>query len=317
MHALSKNSVELLIVDETADNQRIDNFLINYLKGVPKSHIYRIIRSGEIRVNSGRVSQTYRLNLNDKVRIPPISKLVKDDNKQPVKTNFLTKLSIVFEDEFCLVVNKPSGLAVHGGSGIQAGLIEQLRQSRPEQRFLELVHRLDRDTSGLIMIAKKRLFLTKMHEIIRHGQITKHYFTFVHGLTKNQQTIRLSLLKSENSHGERQVKVNHQGQEAITKIQTIKHYSEGSFLKVNLITGRTHQIRVHLSHIGHPLAGDDKYGDFVWNRELQRTLHLKRLFLHATSLSFIHPIHQEKVHFEAPLSEDLQRFIDQLHPLAS
>jgi 23S rRNA pseudouridine955/2504/2580 synthase len=316
MHALSKKSVEMKIADDSVEGQRIDNFLINYLKGVPKSHIYRIIRSGEVRVNSKRIDQTYRLELNDQIRIPPISSKEKTVLKHNIKTNISSKISIVYEDDFALVVNKPSGLAVHGGSGINMGLIESLRIDKPDYKFLELVHRLDRDTSGLLIIAKKRSFLTKMHEIIRAGKITKNYLTFVKGFTKNQQTIKLSLLKSENSHGERQVKVNNAGQQAITKTETIKHYNEGSFLKVNLITGRTHQIRVHLSHTGHPLAGDDKYGDFSWNRELYQRFALKRLFLHAALLEFTHPISNERIVLEAPLSKELNDFLQQLTVLS-
>ncbi|MCC6067705.1 RluA family pseudouridine synthase [Ferrovum sp. PN-J185] len=316
MHALSKKSVEIKIADESVEGQRVDNFLLNYLKGVPKSHIYRIIRSGEVRVNSKRVNQTYRLELNDQVRIPPISSKEKTVNKHNIKTNISSKISIVYEDEFTLVVDKPSGLAVHGGSGISMGLIESLRIDKPDYKFLELVHRLDRDTSGLLIIAKKRSFLTKMHEIIRAGKITKKYITFVKGFTKNQQTIKLALLKTENSHGERQVKVNKDGQQAITKIETISHYNEGSLLKVNLITGRTHQIRVHLSHIGHPLAGDDKYGDFSWNREMHQRFSLKRLFLHAALLEFIHPITNEKVTLDAPLPKELTQFLQKLTVLS-
>jgi len=315
MNSLSKESVTLLTIDESGEAQRIDNFLFRHLKGVPKSHIYRILR-GEVRVNKKRVDQTYRLKLGDLLRIPP----VRVAQKQEVAEVYIPalELPIIYEDDALVVINKPSGLAVHGGSGVSFGVIEQMRRARPQAKFLELVHRLDRETSGVLLLAKKRSALTAMHEIMREGNSDKRYLTLVLGKWLNvKQHVKLPLHKFDTPQGEKRVMVREGGQASHTIFTLQKNWIPQnnklgfSLLEAQLKTGRTHQIRVHLSHLGFPIAGDDKYGDFARNRELMKQ-GLKRMFLHAYSISFSHPLTGEPLQISAPLPPELQDFVNKL-----
>ena len=308
MNDLNKARAKWLEVGEEAAAQRIDNFLLRQLKGVPKSHVYRVLRSGEVRVNSGRVKPAYRLQTGDRVRVPPIRTAQKTATARPAE------FPVVHEDAAILVVDKPAGVAVHGGSGVSFGVIESLRAARPGARFLELAHRLDRDTSGLLIVAKKRSALVELHRMLRVGEIAKVYLTVAKGRWEGKaREIRESLHKYVNAQGERRVSVGEGGMAAVTKIRVLKKSPEFSFLEVGLLTGRTHQIRVHLSHAGHPVLGDDKYGDFELNHRLEKA-GVKRLFLHATRLAFSHPLGKESMKLEAPLPGDMRKFVDQTFP---
>jgi len=317
MNDLGKESVTWLEIDESAAGQRIDNFLIRHLKGVPKSHLYRILRSGEVRVNSRRVDATCRLEMGDKVRIPPLrlaAKHIGDGSAQPVTPQLAQ--AVLFEDEVLLVIDKPSGLAVHGGSGISRGVIEQLRLERPESKFLELVHRLDKETSGVLLLAKKRSALTKLHAMMREGEVEKRYFALVKGAWKDEKrAVKLKLHKYLTADGERRVSVTEDGQAAHTIFYLRQALPGYTLLEAELKTGRTHQIRVHLAHLGYSIAGDDKYGDFPLNKLLAKQ-GLKRMFLHAFSLAFVHPSTGERLCLEAPLPKDLSRFVNSLNKAA-
>jgi 23S rRNA pseudouridine955/2504/2580 synthase len=308
MNELSKDSATLLEVGDEADGQRIDNYLLRLAKGVPKSHIYRILRSGEVRVNKGRIAAEYRLKCGDRVRVPPIR--VSASVVRPLAP--ARDFALAFEDEAMIVVDKPAGVAVHGGSGVSFGVIEQLRRARPEARFLELAHRLDRETSGLLLVAKKRQALTRLHDLFRDGGISKRYLALVKGRWQNPlQHVRLPLHKYLTAEGERRVSVSEEGKQAHSIVRLVARWENFSLLEVELKTGRTHQIRVHLSHLGYPLAGDDKYGDFALNKSLARA-GLKRMFLHAARLSLPHPLTGELVELEAPPPSDLTGFLDRL-----
>ena len=304
MKDLSKPQVTWLEVGEESDAQRIDNFLLRRLKGVPKSHVYRVLRSGEVRVNSGRVKPEYRLRLGDKVRVPPV-RVSAATSKPPLRP---IEFRIVHEDPAILVIDKPSGVAVHGGSGVSFGAIESLRAERPQAKMLELAHRLDRDTSGLLVVAKKRSALVELHRMLREGEIEKIYVAVVKGVPAQRSfEIRETLHKYVNAKGERRVAVKEGGMSALTKIKLLQKSKDFSLVELRLMTGRTHQIRVHLAHAGHPVLGDDKYGDFELNRALARQ-GVKRLFLHARRLAFVHPASREKLRLEAPLPEDMLAF---------
>jgi 23S rRNA pseudouridine955/2504/2580 synthase len=303
MKDLSKPQVTWLEVGEESDAQRIDNFLLRQLKGVPKSHVYRVLRSGEVRVNSGRVKPDYRLQIGDRVRVPPVRMAKREARVFPSRD-----FQIVFEDPSLLVINKPSGVAVHGGSGVSHGVIESLRASRPEAKMLELAHRLDRDTSGLLVIAKKRSALVELHRMLREGEVEKVYLAVVKGVPSRKQfDITEPLHKYVNAKGERRVAVKEGGLSAVTKIKVLKESKDFSLVQLHLMTGRTHQIRVHLAHAGHPVVGDDKYGDFEFNRALARQ-GVKRLFLHARKIAFVHPATGEKLRLQSPLPEDMHTF---------
>ncbi|AVR88511.1 RluA family pseudouridine synthase [Thauera aromatica] len=296
-------------IDEEAAGQRIDNYLLRIAKGVPKSHVYRILRSGEVRVNGRRVQQTYRLAEGDEVRIPPI-RVAEPTRSAPAPAG--KPLPVVYEDDALLVIDKPSGKAVHGGSGVSYGVIEQLRAQRPEVRLLELAHRLDRETSGLLIVAKKRSALTALHDMLREGRVEKRYLTLVPGRWANPlQHVKAPLYKYLTAEGERRVRVSDEGKPAHSVMRLVKRWGGYSLLEVELKTGRTHQIRVHLAHLGFPLCGDDKYGDFALNKRLEGE-GLKRMFLHAARLSFRHPLTGEALAFESPLPTDLQSFIERL-----
>jgi 23S rRNA pseudouridine955/2504/2580 synthase len=308
MNDLSKDSVTWLAIDEEAVGQRIDNFLLRLAKGVPKSHVYRILRSGEVRVNKGRVSADYRLQAGDLLRIPPLRIAARQEAMKAPAREF----PIVYEDEALIVLDKPAGVAVHGGSGVSFGVIEQLRQARPNARLLELAHRLDRETSGLLIVACKRSALTRLHDMFREGTIAKRYLALVKGRWMNPlQHIRLPLYKYLNAEGERRVSVNVEGKDAHSIVRLVARWENFSLLEVELKTGRTHQIRVHLSHLGFPIAGDDKYGDFALNRILLTT-GLKRMFLHAAHLTFRHPLSAEPISLSASLPPELQAFLTRL-----
>ncbi len=291
-------------VTEDEAGQRIDNYLIARLKGVPKSRIYRILRSGEVRINSRRVEVSYKLAAGDRIRIPPVRVAERGDPEPAPHFH----LPVLFEDEWLLAIDKPAGIAVHGGSGVAHGVIESLRAMRRDARFLELVHRLDRDTSGVLLVAKKRSALTALHEKLRSRDMDKRYLVGVKGRFRNElQRVRLSLAEGRTREGEKRVRVADEGQASETVFRRVARGAEASLLEAELLTGRTHQIRVHLAHLGHPVLGDEKYGDFELNKRLRRE-GLKRMFLHAARLSFEHPMTSAHVELTSPLPSDLTRF---------
>lgn len=303
------SNVSAVEVDSGSEGQRVDNFLMRVCKGVPRSHIYRILRTGEVRINSRRVDATYRLQPGDRVRIPPMRTAARAAKPAPAAA---LRLPVVFEDGALLVVNKPSGLAVHGGSGVSFGVIEQLRAAHPELKFLELAHRLDRETSGLLILAKKRSALTALHAALREGRIRKQYLALVKGRWQDEtRRISLPLKKYVARSGERRVSVHREGRASETVFGRERGFRDYTLLSAELLTGRTHQIRVQLAHLGFPIAGDDKYGDFELNRLLPKQ-GLKRMFLHAAELEFIHPLSGDKLELCAPLPEPLARFLDSL-----
>jgi 23S rRNA pseudouridine955/2504/2580 synthase len=304
--------VQLITISEEEADQRIDNFLLRICKGVPKSHIYRVLRSGEVRVNKGRIDQTYRLKEGDVVRVPPVRIAEKSTHAVPG-----AEFTILLEDSHLLVIDKPAGVAVHGGSGVSYGVIEQLRAARPDAKFLELVHRLDRDTSGILMLAKKRSALTNLHEQIRSGLLDKRYLTLVHGDWQNaRQHIKLPLFKYSTADGERRVRVQADGMASHTIFSLVRRYGPFALLEAELKTGRTHQIRVHLASSGFPIAGDDKYGDFGLNRSLQKAegsrIAFKRMFLHAHQLTLVHPETGKPVTLNAALPPECRQFLQSL-----
>jgi len=311
------NKVRFLDVTEDQDGQRIDNFLRTALKGVPKSMIYRIVRKGEVRVNKGRVKPDSKLKAGDTVRVPPI-RTAKEGDPVQVSKELLEKLeaAILYESDALIVINKPSGLAVHGGSGIQLGLIEAMRQMRPDSTFLELVHRLDRDTSGCIMVAKKRSMLRHLHEALRQGRgVSKIYHALVIGRwDSSTQKVDAPLKKNELVSGERIVRVQEDGKASMTMFKVIRRFANiATLVEAKPITGRTHQIRVHAQFAGHPIIGDEKYGVETVNSQMQNE-GIKRLFLHAAALT-ITLADGEKLHFKAPLEKKLSAAVDQLAAL--
>jgi 23S rRNA pseudouridine955/2504/2580 synthase len=307
--ATARPKVTWLEVGEEAATQRIDNFLLRHLKGVPKSHVYRVLRSGQVRVNSGRVKPEYRLRIGDRIRVPP----VRVSEKKPVALRRL-QLPCVYEDASLLVIDKPSGVAVHGGSGVSYGVIESLRAERPQAKFLELAHRLDRDTSGLLIVCKKRAALVELHRMLREGEVEKIYLAVAKGAPpKKPFEIRESLHKYVTDQGERRVSVAAAGKAAVTQVKVVRSNPSLSLLELRLLTGRTHQIRVHLAHAGHPVLGDDKYGDFDLNRSLAKQ-GMKRLLLHASSLAFRHPASGAALAFKSPVPADMKTFLEKNLP---
>jgi 23S rRNA pseudouridine955/2504/2580 synthase len=301
-------AVRLVEVGPEHAGQRLDNFLLRLCKGVPKSHIYKAIRGGEVRINKGRTSADYRVADGDIVRVPPL-RLPAVGEIRPVPPS---EFPIVFEDDAMLVIDKPAGIAVHGGSGVAFGVIERLRAARPEAKFLELVHRLDRDTSGLLMIGKKRAPLLALHDMLREGRSDKHYFALVSGDWQNdRQHIRLPLLKWTTKSGERRVRVDETGQTAHTIVTLKQRFGKYSLLDAELRTGRTHQIRVHLASNGFPIVGDDKYGDDAVRAAFVRR-GFSRMFLHAHSLTLPHPVTGEPLHLEAPMPPACVALLKQL-----
>ena len=346
---------EFVTVDENSDGQRLDNFLIRQLKGVPKTHVYRIIRSGEVRVNKGRASADTRIAEGDIIRLPPVrvsermaekneaiaSVMAKfaltnnekrddksDDGRKISKTSILKDFPILLEDEHLLAISKPAGVAVHGGSGISFGVIEQLRMVRPQAKFLELAHRLDRETSGILLVAKKRSALTHLQNQFRERETGKTYLALVVGAwPANKKVLDKPLHKyllptKDGSEGERRVKVttkdDPEGMKSVTLVKIRQAFAGFTLLEVTIKNGRTHQIRVHLASEGYPIAGDDKYGDFELNKALQKSSKtqntvLKRMFLHAWRLQLMHPATAERVELQNELPAELQSFVDSLH----
>lgn len=319
MNEAGRNSVTHWVIGEEEQGQRLDNYLIRRCKGVPKSHIYRILRSGEVRVNSRRVDATYRLLDGDTVRLPPLRVAERAESEVVDAAKQRVELPVLFEDEAMLVIDKPEGVAVHGGSGVSFGVIEALRRQRPLAKFLELAHRLDRETSGILLVGKKRLALTALHDMFReHGQgADKRYLVLVKGRWLNQtQHVRLPLHKYLTEGGERRVSVDEQGKASHTVFRLLARWPGVSLLEAQLKTGRTHQIRVHLSHLGFPILGDEKYGDFALNRELKKN-GLKRMALHAWRMAFRHPLSGAPLEVRAPLPDSLRGYVAQLDRQAS
>ncbi len=310
--------VRFIEIDEADAGQRLDNFLLRQLKGVPKSRIYRIVRMGEVRINKGRSKPDYRLKKGDTVRIPPVRTASRPAPPSADKLKWLND-RVLYEDDDLIAIDKPSGLAVHGGSGINLGLIEALRQLRPECRFLELVHRLDRDTSGVLLIAKRRPVLRDLHTQLRQGSTQKRYTALLRGnWVGKARRIDAPLEKNQLRSGERVVNVSDEGKAAASRFIPKQNFGptealpEGaSLVEIALLTGRTHQARVHAAHLGQPIAGDTKYGDTRFNNQL-KDFGLSRLFLHASSITFMHPGQACKTRIEAPLASDLQAVLENL-----
>ncbi|EKT56408.1 23S rRNA pseudouridine(955/2504/2580) synthase RluC [Providencia sneebia] len=303
----TQNQVQFIDISDDEAGQRIDNFLLAKLKGIPKSMIYRIIRKGEVRVNKGRIKPEYKLAPGDQVRVPPVRVAERENAPVSAKLGKVAALAdcILYEDESILVINKPSGTAVHGGSGLSFGVIEGLRALRPEARFLELVHRLDRDTSGILLVAKKRSALRALHEQLRLKQMQKDYMALVRGNWQSHtKVIQAPLLKNILQSGERIVRVNPEGKPSETRFKVEERFDNATLVKASPVTGRTHQIRVHTLHAGHPIAFDNRYGDKQFDAQLAGT-GLKRLFLHASSLKFTHPKTGEEMRLQAPLDDEL------------
>ncbi|TBM19683.1 23S rRNA pseudouridine(955/2504/2580) synthase RluC [Hafnia paralvei] len=311
---MNNTSVKLVTIAADEAGQRIDNFLRNQLKGVPKSMIYRIVRKGEVRVNKKRIKPEYKLQSGDEVRIPPVRIAERDEAPVSAKLDKVAALNdcIIFEDDYLLVLNKPSGTAVHGGSGLSFGVIEGLRALRPEARFLELVHRLDRETSGVLLVAKKRSTLRALHEQLRMKGMQKDYLALVRGQWQSHcKVVQAPLLKNILQSGERIVRVNAEGKPSETRFKVEERFENATLVKASPVTGRTHQIRVHTLHAGHPIAFDDRYGDREFDSELKGT-GLDRLFLHAAALRFEHPNTGETMRVEAPLDKKLRHCLDVL-----
>lgn len=319
---VSELAAAFLTVDEASEGQRVDNFLTKTLKGVPKSHVYRILRSGEVRVNKKRIDADFRLSLGDVVRIPPTRSTIMEKAEQSAPAISKFENSIIFEDDAMLVIDKPAGFAVHGGSGISRGVIEQMRIERPKAKFLELVHRLDRETSGVLMLAKKRSALVALHEAIRNNQTDKRYVMLVQGEWMEQKKrVVLDLQKYLLPNGERRVNVvtdpskdkYNERQTSETMFRLMKNFhhpvlGKFSLLEAQLVTGRTHQLRVQLAHLGFAIVGDDKYGDFAVNKTLVKH-GLKRMFLHSSTTKIRHPLTNDKLELTAPMPSELNNFL--------
>jgi len=310
MNRLGKARAIVLEVGEDGSSQRVDNFLIGRLKGVPRSHVYRILRTGEVRVNSARVQPDYRLRCGDRVRLPPLRTAARRARSEiPCR---LPELPVAYEDEVLIALDKPPGVAAHGGSGVTVGAIEALRAARPQARFLALVHRLDRDTSGLLLVAKKRSALLALHGALREGRAQKLYYAVVRGRWQDGvRDIEAPLHTYVTARGERHVRVRAEGRRAHSRVRPVAVGAQASLVEVELFTGRTHQIRVHLAHVGHPVLGDTRYGDFALNRTLERQ-GVRRLLLHAARLVFAHPVSGARVEIESPLPSDMQACVHKL-----
>lgn len=309
MTEIGKNSVTFFTVDESCECQRIDNFLARLLKGVPKSHLYRILRGGEVRVDKKRVDATHRLQLGEIVRIPPVRVAAPETRVGVAPVEIKLAGAVIYEDDAMLALNKPAGMAVHGGSGISRGVIEQLRMERPLAKFLELAHRLDRETSGVLLVGKKRSALTKLHDMMRENHMRKRYLMLVKGKWQDQKRrVVLSLVKKDLPNGEKRVSVGEGGQHSETIFYLKQRLGEYTLLEAELVTGRTHQLRVQLAHLGYPILGDDKYGDFALNKQLQKQ-GLKRMFLHSAETTLRHPLTEEPLILAAPLPHDLENYL--------
>lgn len=299
-------------IDPDTAGQRLDNFLMARLKGVPRSHVYQLIRSGQVRVNSGRVAARYRLKAGDSVRVPPVRQKAAPAIANPAEGLAWLEAQIIFEDDRLIVVDKPAGLAVHGGSGLDFGLIEGLRSLRPGLKTLELVHRLDRDTSGCVMVAKRRSALRRLHALLREGKIGKRYLALVKDQWQHgQTTIDVPLVIGRENSAKR-VRPDPDGKPAVSVFRLVNLYGRlASLVEIEIETGRTHQIRVHAVHAGHPIAGDERYGDRGFNAECA-ALGLKRMFLHAQLIEFVWPDSDEEFIVSAPLPPELNEFLDRL-----
>ena len=302
-----------LQVEEDSAGQRLDNFLMRHLKGVPKTHVYRVIRSGEVRVNKGRAAADTRVQAGDDVRVPP----VRVAERTAVAAAPAREFDVLFEDDWLLAIDKPPGVAVHGGSGVSFGVIEQLRRARPTARFLELVHRLDRETSGVLLLAKKRSALTALQDQFRARDTGKTYAALVLGAWPVAlKVIDVPLHKYLKADGERRVRTSTaddaQAKRSITLVKVVKGFSGFTLLDVTIKTGRTHQIRVHLAHAGHPIVGDDKYGDFAVNKAFARERRFGRMFLHARQLAFDHPASGERIELRAALPPECENLLQTL-----
>lgn len=312
----ARSTVRTVTVPADREGQRLDNFLLGQLKGAPRSLVYKLVRSGQVRVNGGRAKAERKLEAGDEVRIPPVS-LAEAGDSAPPPSAFLKRMeqAIVFEDARLLVLNKPTGVASHGGSGISHGAIETMRALRPGQS-LELVHRLDRDTSGLLVLAKKRSALTELQALLREDHedgIEKRYLTLLTGrMPDGVMSVDAPLLVGLRQGGERHVQVNAAGKPSLSHFRVLERRGGHSYCEVRIETGRTHQIRVHAQHLGHPVAGDDKYGDAAVNKRLREQIGLKRLFLHAASLQFALDGGKTPYVLNAPLAEDLAAALDRL-----
>lgn len=310
-----KPTVQFIEITDDNDGQRIDNFLKAQLKGVPKSAFYRVIRKGEVRVNKKRIKPEYKLQIGDIVRIPPIKVEQKKETTVSTSLNQVSQLesAILYEDEAFILLNKPSGMAVHGGSGLNFGVIEALRALRPKARQLELVHRLDRDTSGCLLIAKKRSALRHFHEQLRLKTMRKNYWALVKGQwDKGVRVVNKPLFKNVLASGERVVKVDYErGKPSETRFKVLAAFNECTLVQASPVTGRTHQIRVHTACHGHPIAADPKYGESDFDQKIRET-GLKRLFLHAYSLAFEHPTTGKAMYIEAPLDPALSVCLQRL-----
>ncbi len=308
---ISAEHASYVTVGADADGQRLDNFLLRLARGVPKEHVYRIVRRGEVRVNKGRAGADRKLAIGDEIRIPPLRLAERDPSIAP-----RVELPVLFEDEHLLVVDKPAGLAAHGGSGVAHGLIERIRATRGSPAFLELAHRLDRDTSGVLLLGKSRRALVALHAQLRAGSVQKHYLALVAGHWHNdRQHVKLPLSKFVTGGGERRVAVDDAGAAAHTIFNLRQRWRDFSLLEAELKTGRTHQIRVHLAHLGYPIAGDDKYGDFELNRRLARGEfgeRCARMFLHAAAVRLDHPASGETLELQAPLPRECDAVLQAL-----
>lgn len=316
MAASSPSQARYLQVGPERAGQRIDNFLLTELKGLPRTALYRLLRTGQVRVNKGRVKPAYRLAAGDQIRIPPLRLPVPGELPPPPPGQLrLLERSLLYEDAGFMVVNKPAGMAVHGGSGLSFGVIEGLRTLRPQETELELVHRLDRDTSGCLLVAKRRAMLRWLHEQIRQQTMQKHYLALLAGSWAGRpREVNAPLLKNTLQSGERVVRVDPDGKPSRTQFRLVRHYPGASLVEARLETGRTHQIRVHAAYMGAPVLGDEKYGDREANRALRERGGLKRLFLHATALTFPLPEEAQPFRIQAPLSPDLEAVLAHLAP---
>ncbi len=311
----SPRAARIVEVDPGREGQRIDNFLMAQLKGVPRSHIYRLLRTGQVRVNKGRIKPTYRLEEGDQVRIPPVDTAAGGEGPARVSAGLVAGLggAVLYEDDDLLILDKPAGVAVHGGSGLRYGLIEGLRALRPDYPDINLVHRLDRDTSGCLLVAKNRRLLPALQAMFREGgRVGKRYLALLKGRwAGGGRTVDLRLNRGRIQSGERMVQVDEEGRDAETRFIPQQRYRDATLVEAVLGTGRTHQIRVHAAGIGHPVAGDDKYGDEIFNRRM-RALGLKRIFLHAHALGFDHPRDGSPVAVSSPLPAPLREVLDRL-----
>lgn len=312
-----RSPVRHVVVTADEEDQRIDNFLINQLKGMPRTRVYRLVRKGEVRVNSKRVSAFYKLKAGDNVRIPPVYLEEKAKELPPSKsTSELLASRIIYEDDLLLIINKPCGMSVHVGSTVRMGVIEAMRHMYPNLPQLELAHRLDSETSGCLVLAKKRKVLREIHELLREGKVKKTYMALTKGKwSKGERVVDVPLYKDYQDGGKHVVEVRKDGKSALTIFSTAKEFKGASLMEVALHTGRTHQIRVHAQHQGHPIAGDDRYGDEEFN-QLARKMGLKRMFLHSYSIEFILPSTQQQIKVVAPLDDELKAAVKKFEEMS-